>query len=202
MTAKRALDLAVAAVCLVLLLPLLALVYVAVTTTTRGGGIFRQIRVGEGQRAFVMYKFRTMRPGSDEAVHRDYVRRLLSDQVEPVDGLYKLHGDTRVTRLGALLRRTSLDELPQLVNVLRGQMSLVGPRPMLAWEVELFPDWALDRFTVKPGLTGLWQVSGRSRLSMTEALHLDVEYAHHPGFGQDLRILLRTVPALLDREAR
>jgi lipopolysaccharide/colanic/teichoic acid biosynthesis glycosyltransferase len=201
-TAKRALDLLVASLCLVLLLPLLALLYVAVTTTTRGGAIFRQTRVGAGQRSFVMYKFRTMRPDSGEKVHQDYVRRLMSDQVQPVNGLYKLDGDTRVTRLGALLRRTSLDELPQLVNVLRGQMSLVGPRPSLAWEVELFPGWALERFAVKPGMTGLWQVSGRSRLSLSEALRLDVEYAHHPGIGQDLVILLRTVPALLDREAR
>jgi lipopolysaccharide/colanic/teichoic acid biosynthesis glycosyltransferase len=135
-------------------------------------------------------------------VHQDYVRRLLAGEARPEGGLYKIGNDARVTRIGALLRKTSLDELPQLVNVLRGEMSVVGPRPCLPWERESFPDWATTRFAVRPGLTGLWQVSGRNRLTMLEGLRLDVEYVARRTLLLDLAILLRTVPALLGRGAR
>jgi lipopolysaccharide/colanic/teichoic acid biosynthesis glycosyltransferase len=146
-----------------------------------------------------MLKLRSMYVGNDDEMHRAYVSGMLAgEQGAPAqDGaLYKLVGDPRVTPLGAWLRRTSLDELPQLVNVVRGEMSLVGPRPMLTWEAELLAEPFRPRFTVKPGMTGLWQVSGRSRLSMRIALELDVEYARRPSTLADLGILLRTVPAL------
>jgi lipopolysaccharide/colanic/teichoic acid biosynthesis glycosyltransferase/acetyltransferase-like isoleucine patch superfamily enzyme len=198
----RAVDLVLASLLLVVLSPLLLAAYLAVRLDSPGAGIFRQERVGLGGRTFTMLKFRTMRSGCSHESHRDYVTRLMVGQAEPVDGLYKLDCDPRVTRVGALLRRASIDELPQLVNVLRGTMSLVGPRPALPWEVELFPAWARTRFSVRPGITGLWQVSGRSRLTMTEGLRLDVEYVEHRGFWIDIRILLRTPLALVTRSAR
>jgi lipopolysaccharide/colanic/teichoic acid biosynthesis glycosyltransferase len=133
-------------------------------------------------------------------VHRDFVSRMLrgGDLRRTGDtGLYKLEGDRRVTPLGRFLRATSLDELPQLINVLRGDMALVGPRPVLAWEAKLFQPHHHVRFTVKPGITGLWQVSGRGRLTMTEALDLDVEYVRRRSPVLDLWIFVKTLPAIL-----
>jgi lipopolysaccharide/colanic/teichoic acid biosynthesis glycosyltransferase len=146
-----------------------------------------------------MLKLRTMYVGNDDRMHRAYVTGMLAaEQKPPVrnDGLFKLADDPRITSLGARLRRASLDELPQLINVLRGEMSLIGPRPMLAWEARLLGEPYRPRFTVKPGITGLWQVSGRSRLSMRTALELDLEYARRRSVVLDLSILARTVPAL------
>ena len=200
--AKRALDVASSTALLVLLMPLMLAVYLAVRTTSSGAGIYRQERVGAGGRTFAIYKFRTMHHRASEDVHRAYVARMLAGEVEAEQGLYKLGADARVTRVGRLLRRTSIDELPQLVNVLRGDMSLVGPRPALPWEVEMFPPWALARESVRPGLTGLWQVSGRNRLTMTEGLHLDVEYVQRATLLFDLQIMVRTIPALLRGGAR
>jgi lipopolysaccharide/colanic/teichoic acid biosynthesis glycosyltransferase len=192
----------IASIALVLTAPLVLVVYLAVRLTSPGPGFFRQVRVGAGRRAFVMYKFRTMRRDADPAIHEAYVRGLLRGEVEPEDGLYKLADDPRVTKIGALLRRTSLDELPQLFNVLKGEMSLVGPRPCLPSELVEFPDWADRRFDVRPGLTGLWQVSGRNRLTMTEGLRLDVEYVARRTLLLYLVILVRTVPAVLGRGER
>lgn len=199
LTAKRALDVSVAAIGLVVGLPGLVLIALAVRRTP-GPVLFRQTRVGRGGRTFRMLKFRTMHAGTDDRVHRDYVTRLLREESPPagrVRGLYKLEDDRRVTRVGAWLRRTSLDELPQLWNVLRGEMSLVGPRPALPYEVELYEPPHRERLTVRPGITGLWQVSGRSQLSMRQALDLDVEYVRRRGLGLDLWILARTVPVVL-----
>jgi lipopolysaccharide/colanic/teichoic acid biosynthesis glycosyltransferase len=148
-----------------------------------------------------MYKFRTMRTGCSEQAHREYVFRLLTDPLAQAvaahAGLYKLVDDQRVTRLGAILRKTSLDELPQLINVVRGQMSLVGPRPMLPYEIDLLGPVHRRRLNVPAGITGLWQVSGRNRLTMTEALELDVEYARRACLTLDLWILIRTVFVVL-----
>jgi lipopolysaccharide/colanic/teichoic acid biosynthesis glycosyltransferase len=199
---KRVLDIALATVLLAVCSPLLLVVTLLVGATSRGPVLFRQTRVGRGGTPFRMLKFRTMVDGCDDATHRDYVRRLLADQVEADEGLYKLVDDPRVTRVGAILRRLSIDELPQLLNVLRGDMTLVGPRPALPFEAELFPDWATPRYLVAPGVTGLWQVSGRNRLTMLQGLRLDVEYVEQRSFVGDLLILLRTVPAVLDRGAR
>jgi lipopolysaccharide/colanic/teichoic acid biosynthesis glycosyltransferase len=201
---KRALDIVLASGLLVVAGPLLMLLWCLVRSTSPGQAFFRQERVGRDMRPFTMFKLRSMYVGNDDEEHRTYVTSMLSGEQEvlPQDGaLYKLVDDPRVTPLGAWLRRTSLDELPQLINVLRGDMSLVGPRPMLPWEAELLAEPYQPRFTVKPGITGLWQVSGRSRLSMGAALELDVEYARRASVLVDLSILGRTVPALFRGEA-
>jgi len=203
--AKRALDLALTLPLLIVAGPVIVVLWAAVRVTSRGPGFFRQERLGRDGRPFRMLKLRSMHVGRDDAIHRDYVRSLLAgDPAEAAgrDGLYKLAADPRITRLGGWLRKSSLDELPQLINVLRGDMSLVGPRPVLAWEAELFTDRQRRRFAVKPGITGLWQVSGRNRLSMTEALELDVAYTERRGLGLDLLILARTPLALLRGDAR
>jgi lipopolysaccharide/colanic/teichoic acid biosynthesis glycosyltransferase len=197
---KRAFDLAVALTALIVLSPLLIVVAVLVRATTPGPVLFRQSRLGLGRRPFVLYKFRTMYPGRPDDVHREYIRKLLTQDQPPAGGrrgLYKLERDPRVTPPGRLLRRTSVDELPQLLNVVRGEMSLVGPRPPLAWEAELAGPAYDQRFAVPPGLTGLWQVSGRNRLTMRQGLDLDVEYARRRSFWLDLVILAKTVPVLL-----
>jgi lipopolysaccharide/colanic/teichoic acid biosynthesis glycosyltransferase len=201
-TLKRGLDITVASLALLLLLPLFALAFLVVRCSSRGPAMFRQTRVGTGGRAFVMYKFRTMRRASSDEKHRAYVQALLCGEAQTVDGLYKLGHDARITRIGGVMRKLSIDELPQLFNVLRGDMSLVGPRPALPWEAELFPDWSKARFHVPPGITGLWQVSGRNRLTMLEGLQLDLEYVQRRSIWLDVRILARTVPALLRGGAR
>jgi lipopolysaccharide/colanic/teichoic acid biosynthesis glycosyltransferase len=205
-TAKRALDIAVALILIAILAPVLAILMLLVGSTSAGPALFRQQRLGRDRRPFTMLKLRTMRVGQDDCIHREYVTRLLSGNPEavvaPDSGLYKLAADPRVTRVGGWLRKTSLDELPQLYNVLRGEMSLVGPRPVLSWEAEIFGERYQRRFAVRPGLTGLWQVSGRSRLSMGQALELDVEYVARRSFAFDLMILIRTIPAILRGGAR
>ena len=200
---KRAMDIVLGVAALVVLLPVLAVVALAVRVSSRGPVIFRQERVGRGGRPFTMLKFRTMRVGADDAAHRAFVRAMFAPgtQVEvAASGLHKLDDD-RVTRVGVFLRRTSLDEIPQLINVLSGSMSLVGPRPVLVWEVELFGPADRLRFQVKPGMTGLWQVSGRSKLPMTRALELDREYVARQGFLLDIKIILKTIPSVLCGEA-
>jgi lipopolysaccharide/colanic/teichoic acid biosynthesis glycosyltransferase len=199
---KRSFDVVVASLCLLLVLPLLALGFVSVLLSSRGPVLFRQTRIGTDGREFVMLKFRTMRRASSDEIHRLYVTALLRGEAQSVNGLYKLGEDSRITKVGAVLRKLSIDELPQLINVLRGDMSLVGPRPALPWETELFPDWSLPRFQVPAGITGLWQVSGRNRLTMLEGLALDLEYVQRCSIWLDLRILARTVPALLRGGAR
>jgi lipopolysaccharide/colanic/teichoic acid biosynthesis glycosyltransferase len=196
---KRVLDVVLSSVLIVVVSPLLLLLCCLVRSTSRGPAFFRQERLGRDMRPFEILKLRSMHVGNDDGVHRAYVTSMLS--AEPDDaarngGLFKLNGDPRVTPLGAWLRRTSLDELPQLFNVLHGKMSLVGPRPMLAWEARLLAESYRPRFTVKPGITGLWQVSGRSRLSMHTALELDIEYVRRRSLVFDLSILARTGPAL------
>lgn len=196
---KRAFDLAIAVVCLAVLLPLLVAVGVVVRITTPGPALFRQTRLGLDGRPFVLYKFRTMYHGCPDEPHRAYVRELLTTENARAGatGLYKLDADPRVTRIGWLLRKTSIDELPQLLNVIRGDMSLVGPRPALPWEAELFAAGHRQRFLVPPGITGLWQVSGRNKLTMKQALDLDVEYVRRQNFALDLTILLKTLPVVL-----
>lgn len=197
---KRLFDVALASLCLLLLSPLLAIVALLVRRTSPGPALFRQVRLGRNRRPFVLYKFRSMYEGSSNEMHKAYVSELLTADQPPVggrQGLYKLEDDPRITRIGRFLRQTSIDELPQLINVIRGEMSLVGPRPMLPWEAELITPEHSQRFSVLPGLTGLWQVSGRSSLTMRQALDLDVEYAQTQSFLLDLGILLRTVPVVL-----
>lgn len=201
-TAKRLFDLVASALILIIAAPVLLAITAVVLLSSPGGAVFRQTRLGMGERPFVFYKFRTMYADCPDDIHRAYVRSLLvSDAAAPggAKGLFKIETDPRITRVGAFLRRTSLDELPQLFNVLRGDMSLVGPRPVLPWEADLFSSEHLVRFRVRPGLTGLWQVSGRNRLTMKQALDLDVAYVRTRNVLLDLRILLKTVPTVLRR---
>ena len=195
---RRSLDIVVAAVALLLVSVPMLVIAILVRTTSPGPALFRQTRVGQYGRRFAMLKFRTMHVGCSDETHRMYVTRLLNGEVQETEtGVYKLDADPRVTRVGRVLRRTSADELPQLFNVLRGEMSLVGPRPMLPWECDMLAPAYRDRFVVPAGMTGLWQVSGRSALSMTEALDLDVRYARSAGLLLDIAILARTVWVVL-----
>jgi lipopolysaccharide/colanic/teichoic acid biosynthesis glycosyltransferase len=196
---KRMVDVVLATVVLVSLLPLLAVVALAIRVTSRGPVIFRQTRLGLGRRPFTVYKFRSMRVDADPDIHRRFLlhQRELeamgrADAIEH----YKVDDDDRVTAVGRVIRKLSIDELPQLVNVIRGEMSLVGPRPDMVYGLENYQPHHFRRFDVLPGITGLWQVSGRSRLSYSEMLDLDVEYAESWSLSRDLEILLRTVPVL------
>lgn len=195
--ARRGVDLAVVVIALLVLALPMMLIATAVRLGSTGPAFHRQQRIGRGGRAFTMYKFRTMRVGGSDAQHRELIARELRGEDTSVNGSWKIDRDPRVTRVGSFLRSTSLDELPQLINVLWGQMSLVGPRPCLDWEAEMFPARFAERFDVPPGLTGLWQVSGRSTMGTLDMLELDLAYVRSWSFWSDLGILLRTVPALL-----
>jgi len=202
---KRTIDVAGSCMALLVTGPLLLLTALAVRLTTPGPVLFRQERIGMDGRPFDLLKFRSMYENSDTAPHQEYVTSMLANgdnDASQAGGLYKLAEDPRVTPVGRILRRLSIDELPQLVNVLRGEMSLVGPRPALAFEVELYEEWQRGRLQVRPGITGLWQVSGRSRLSTSDMLRLDVRYAEAWSPMLDLSIIAKTVPTLLRREAR
>ncbi|HWK28847.1 MAG TPA: sugar transferase [Solirubrobacter sp.] len=190
---KRTFDLVVAAVLLVLLSPLLTLIALAVRLTSRGPIIYRSYRPGIGGEPFACLKFRTMFVDADE-------RQAALEPFNEVGGaLFKMRHDPRVTRVGRVLRRYSLDELPQLINVLRGQMSLVGPRPLPQRDFDQLEDWHKKRYLVLPGLTGLWQVSGRSELDFDDLVRLDFLYLERWSVGMDFAILLKTVPAVLMR---
>ena len=183
-----------------LALPVLLLAALAVRLSSSGPVLFRQERVGYLGSTFVMFKFRSMRVGNDDQEHRDYVSRMLTEDAPPAvgrRGIYKPDHSCRTTAVGRFLRRTSLDELPQLLNVVRGDMSLVGPRPALGYEERLFDPVHRRRALVPPGMTGLWQVRGRSNMTMREALDLDVEYVDRQSLRLDLAILVRTVPTVL-----
>jgi exopolysaccharide biosynthesis polyprenyl glycosylphosphotransferase len=189
--AKRACDVAIAALGLLALLPLFAVVALAIKATSPGPVVFRQERVGLRGRPFTLLKFRTMVAGADQLLDELRARN-------EADGpLFKLRQDPRVTRVGAVLRRYSIDELPQLWNVLKGEMSLVGPRPPLGDEVARYEEWQLDRLEVRPGITGLWQVSGRSELSFEDYVRLDLFYVENWSVAYDLFILSKTVPLLV-----
>jgi lipopolysaccharide/colanic/teichoic acid biosynthesis glycosyltransferase len=195
---KRALDLALALPLLVLLSPVLLAGMLLVRLSGPGPILFRQERIGLGGRPFAMLKLRTMQVGNDDSAFRAFNRKELMGELEPgQDGLFRLGRDPRITPVGHLLRRFSIDELPQLLNVLKGEMSLVGPRPSLPWEAELYTPEQRRRESVLPGMTGLWQVSGRNRLSIPEMLALDVRYARERSLLLDLWILLRTPRAVL-----
>jgi lipopolysaccharide/colanic/teichoic acid biosynthesis glycosyltransferase len=194
---RRAIDLTVALIGLLALAIPMVIIGLVIRWTSLGPALFRQQRVGLGGRPFTMYKFRTMRTGVGDEMLRELIAAELRGEDTSVNGSYKLDGDPRVTKVGAMLRKTSLDELPQLINVVLGHMSLVGPRPCLEWEARMFPAEFRPRFSVRPGLTGLWQVSGRSTVSTLDMLHLDLAYVRTRNLVGDLSLLLRTVPALL-----
>jgi len=203
--ACRALDVAVSAVLLLVLLPVFLALAVAIRLDSSGRALYRQRRVGRNQEPFTVNKFRTMHSGAGHETHREFVIALIAArELAPGEthaqrdqtNFFKMANDTRVTRVGRFLRKSSLDELPQLWNVLRGDMSLVGPRPPIPYEVEHYPPHWFDRFAVKPGMTGLWQVSGRSELGLEEMIALDVEYARTRSLWLNVKILARTVPVV------
>jgi exopolysaccharide biosynthesis polyprenyl glycosylphosphotransferase len=198
---KRALDVAGSLALLTLLSPLLLLAALLVKFRSPGPVFFKQTRIGLNARPFTMLKFRTMHVNADHAVHQKYVSwfiRSSGQASEPgKDPLFKIANDPRVTAVGRVLRKTSIDELPQLWNVLRGDMSLVGPRPPLHYEVEQYEPWHCRRvLEAKPGITGLWQVSGRSRTTFDEMVRLDLRYARKRSLWNDIKILLATPAAV------
>ncbi len=199
--AVRGLDIVIATLALIITAPMLVLAASAVRLESPGPAVFRQRRVGLHRRAFTVYKFRTMRNGADPAVHRAYIEELIwGTEQQHSSGrrsLYKLVADDRITRVGRFLRRTSLDEVPQLLNVLRGEMSLVGPRPVVPYEAEIYPLQYDRRFEAKPGLTGLWQVSGRSSRTYREMVALDIAWVERNSIGLYLSIVVRTPWVLL-----
>ncbi|MDQ3915854.1 MAG: sugar transferase [Actinomycetota bacterium] len=200
---KRTFDLIVASVLLVALSPLLALVALAVRVTSRGPILIKQTRVGMDGRPFTFLKFRSMYVNVDAAEHEEYVASLIRGEGGAASSekpMFKIVDDPRVTRVGKILRRYSIDELPQLWNVVRGDMSLVGPRPSLPFEVSLYEDWHRMRLEVRPGMTGLWQIKGRSKLDFQEMVRLDIQYAARWSPLLDLMIILRTIPAVLRNE--
>lgn len=205
--ARRCLDLLGALTLILLLAPVMLGVAVAVRLDSRGPALFRQRRVGHRERQFTVYKFRSMRLDADEERHRQYVSALIGNGAggEAVaagggEDLYKLAVDDRITPIGRRIRSWSVDELPQLFNVVLGDMSLVGPRPAIPYEVESYPAWYARRFAVKPGLTGLWQVSGRNQRTYEEMVTLDIDYAENRSLRGDLAILARTPGAVLGRK--
>jgi lipopolysaccharide/colanic/teichoic acid biosynthesis glycosyltransferase len=201
--ARRALDLTAACIGLLILAVPMIVIGLMIRWTSIGPALFQQHRVGCGGKSFTMYKFRTMRTGVGDEMLRELIAAELRGEDTSVDGSFKLDSDPRVTPIGSFLRKTSLDELPQLINVVFGDMSLVGPRPCLEWEARMFPTEFQPRFSVRPGLTGLWQVSGRSTMGTLEMLHLDLTYVRTRTLVNDLSILVRTVPSMLkDNGAR
>jgi lipopolysaccharide/colanic/teichoic acid biosynthesis glycosyltransferase len=195
--AIRLLDLIGAAALLVVLSPLLVLVALTVRIDSPGPAIYRQRRVGRHLEPFSVAKFRTMHEGARADRHREHVLEMIAADERGGQPMVKLEEDDRVTRVGSLLRRTSMDELPQLWNVLRGEMSLVGPRPPIQYEVDRYPPEAFRRFAVRPGITGLWQVRGRSLLSFREMIALDTEYVERRSLPLNLKILLLTLPTVI-----
>jgi exopolysaccharide biosynthesis polyprenyl glycosylphosphotransferase len=198
---KRGSDLIIALLALTILSPLWLLIALLTKLDSRGPIFYKQERVGMDGRVFLFFKFRTMRAGTDDAEHREFQRKYIAGQPDSNLGdaerpAYKLHADERVTRVGRILRKTSLDELPQLFNVLRGDMSIVGPRPPIPYEVEAYELWHRKRLDMKPGITGLWQVSGRNRLPFDEMVRMDLYYIENWSLLLDLKIILQTLPVM------
>lgn len=202
---KRTFDLIVSALAILFLLPVWLLISLLIKLDSKGPIFYTQERVGMDGRMFLLYKFRTMKADADPEIHKEYQRAFIAGRSEANLGdaakpTYKLLADPRVTRVGKWLRRTSLDEVPQLLNVLMSDMSIVGPRPPIAYEVESYDLWHRKRLDMKPGLTGLWQVSGRNRLPFEEMVRLDLFYIENWSLLLDVKIILRTVFVILGRE--
>lgn len=191
---KRPVDVIGSLFGLVLLSPLFLIIAVLIKLDSRGPVLFRQVRIGKDGRPFWFFKFRSMVENAEE------MKQKLMHLNELEGPVFKISEDPRITPIGGFLRRTSLDELPQLLNVLAGQMSLVGPRPPLPCEVEKYEGWQRDKLSVTPGITCLWQISGRNHIGFTEWMRLDIEYIRRQSLGLDLKILVRTLPAVLSRK--
>jgi exopolysaccharide biosynthesis polyprenyl glycosylphosphotransferase len=199
---KRGFDIAVATLMILAVSPILVIAAIAIRLIDGGPLLFRQIRVGIHGKPFELLKFRTMRSQCSDTIHREYVKGWIqrdptSESEANGTEVYKIGSDARVTPIGRWLRRFSIDELPQLLNVLYGNMSLIGPRPAMPYELELYQEWHRHRLDAPPGITGLWQVSGRNRLSFEQMVQLDIEYIEDWSLVGDMGILLRTLPAML-----
>lgn len=202
---KRMIDILGSILGIILFLPLMILIALTIKITSKGPVLFKQKRIGYLGKKFTFLKFRTMRVNSDETVHRDYVKKLIQGKNEEINygtedkPLYKLENDSRITRVGRILRKLSLDELPQFLNVLLGSMSLVGPRPPIQYEVEDYENWHHRRILeVKPGITGLWQVYGRSKTTFDEMVRLDLKYVKEKSIKLDIHILFKTFAAIFN----
>jgi lipopolysaccharide/colanic/teichoic acid biosynthesis glycosyltransferase len=195
---KKALDVSGSLAALILLSPLFIIISILIKLTSPGPVFFRQKRIGQFGKEFTFLKFRSMYVNSDPGIHQEYIRRLIDRKVDESDGVYKLKCDPRVTRIGRFLRKSSLDELPQFINVLRGDMSLVGPRPPIPYEFEEYSLWHCRRvLEAKPGITGAWQVGGRSRTTFDEMVRMDLRYISDQCLWLDIKILLKTPFAVL-----
>jgi exopolysaccharide biosynthesis polyprenyl glycosylphosphotransferase len=199
---KRIFDILVASIILVIISPILLVLTLLVILDSPGPAIYRQKRIGENGKPFIMYKFRSMRTNTDPSIHQEYVTRLIKENLEPAQlekgkSYLKMQDDPRITRLGRFIRKTSLDELPQLFNVVRGEMSLVGPRPSLPYELENYQGWHKRRLEALPGITGVWQVRARNRVSFDEMVRMDLDYIQHQSIWKDIWILFQTPWAAL-----
>ncbi|MBZ5539493.1 MAG: sugar transferase [Acidobacteriia bacterium] len=206
LSVKRVMDVAGSAAALVILSPIYAAIALAIKMNSKGPVLFRQERLGQYGKPFTVLKFRSMRTDCDPRIHQEYVNQFIAGQVEgkASDGsapVFKIQKDPRVTPIGRFLRKTSLDELPQFWNVLRGDMSLVGPRPPIAYEFKVYDVWHRRRvLEIKPGITGLWQVHGRSRTRFDDMVRLDLKYARVWSIWLDLKILVQTPAAVFNGE--
>jgi exopolysaccharide biosynthesis polyprenyl glycosylphosphotransferase len=201
---KRLIDVVGSVIALMFSAPVFMVIALVIKMSSKGPVLFRQQRIGRHGEPFTFLKFRTMEVNNDPGLHKEYVQKLIAGRAEPAPsngnghGVYKIKSDPRVTKVGAFLRRTSLDELPQLINVLRGEMSLVGPRPPVKYEVDAYDIWHRSRLLeAKPGITGLWQVNGRSRVKFDDMVRLDIRYARTWSVWLDIKIILQTPHAVL-----
>ena len=192
---KRALDLTLITLSLPLLVPLTILISLWIRVSSGRPILFRQQRVGYLRRPFTCLKFRTMPNGADTTAHQLHAGRLIEGDLPMVK--LDSEGDPRLTSFALMLRSSGLDELPQLINVLKGEMSLVGPRPCLPAECEKYCAWQMERFNTAPGLTGLWQVSGKNKTTFNKMIRLDIDYTRTRAPGRDIKIILKTIPVLV-----
>ena len=200
-TMKRGMDLVLSFIILIMLAPVLCIIAAAIKLDSSGPVFYRAEAVGEDGRLFKMFKFRSMRADGDKSIHRKFVTKFIKGKIKRGEAsVLKITDDPRVTRVGRIIRRLSLDELPQLFNVIRGDMSLVGPRPCLPYEYELYKDWHRKRNSVRPGITGLWQIAGRSEVSFEEMILLDLYYIYNRNILMDLSILFETIIVVLQME--
>lgn len=199
---KRVMDVCLAVPALIILSPFLVAIGIAVKLDSPGPAIFRQGRVGKDEREFKPFKFRSMYVNNDEGFHRRAIKRLVDgEKAVASDGTvgFKTEEDPRVTKVGRFLRKTGLDELPQIINVVTGEMSIVGPRPAIPYELEFYKDWYYKRFAVRPGITGLWQVTRHRTKDLQDIVVRDIEYIDTYSIGMDIRIILQTIPRILFR---
>ena len=188
---KRIIDIVASFIGLILLSPLILIVSILIKLESKGEVIFKQKRVGLNGKEFYMYKFRSM------VINAEELKEQLESQNEMSGPMFKIKDDPRITKVGKFIRKTSIDELPQLINVIKGDMSLVGPRPSLPKEVKKFEQWMMERLEVKPGLTCIWQVSGRNNIDFEDWMKLDIKYIRERSFKLDMKLILKTVLVLL-----